>query len=152
MPSIAIGADGAAIDLKNQLVAFLQHSGLQVTDYSQTPAEADPMYPDVAWTVAQAIKAGRHARGILLCGTGIGMSIVANKVEGIRAAQCHDTYSAGRARKSNDAHIMTLGARVIGPELAKEIVAAWLAAEFEGGGSAPKVEKIRYYEQLNQRP
>ncbi|VTR41679.1 Ribose-5-phosphate isomerase B [Serratia fonticola] len=76
------------------------------------------------------------------------MSIVANKVPGIRAAQCHDTYSAQRARKSNDAQIITLGARVIGPELAKSIVEAWLSSEFEGGGSAPKVARIGYYEQV----
>lgn len=74
------------------------------------------------------------------------MAIVANKVPGIRAAQCHDTYSAERARKSNDAQIMTMGARVIGPELAKNIVDVWLASEFEGGRSAPKVDKISYYE------
>lgn len=74
------------------------------------------------------------------------MCIVANKVNGIRAAQCHDTYSAQRARKSNNAQVIALGARVIGPELAKEIIGAWLDAEFEGGGSAPKVEKIGYYE------
>ena len=101
----------------------------------------------VAHTVEVSIKEGKHKRGILICGTGIGMSIVANKVTGIRAAQCHDTYSAQRARKSNNAQIISLGARVIGPELAKEIVAAWLASEFEGGGSAPKVERIGYYEQ-----
>lgn len=76
------------------------------------------------------------------------MSIMANKVPGIRAAQCHDTYSAQRARKSNDAHIITLGARVIGPELAKAIVDAWLIAEFEGGGSTIKVAKIGNYEQI----
>ncbi|WP_273866469.1 RpiB/LacA/LacB family sugar-phosphate isomerase, partial [Serratia ureilytica] len=75
--------------------------------------------PDIAYRVAQAIREEKHRRGILLCGTGIGMSIVANKVPGIRAAQCHDTYSAQRARKSNDAQIITLGARVIGAELAK---------------------------------
>ena len=92
------------------------------------------------------MREGKHQRGILICGTGIGMAIVANKVPGIRAAQCHDTYSAERARKSNNAQVMTLGARVVGPELARSIVNSWLNSEFEGGGSLEKVEKISYYE------
>ena len=108
-------------------------------------------YPDIAFQVALAIKEGKYQRGILLCGTGIGMSIVANKVLGIRAAQCYDTYSAQRARKSNNAQIITFGARVTGPELAKAIIEAWLESEFAGGGSAPKVEKIGYYERLAGR-
>lgn len=149
MLPIAIGADDAAIELKNILVDYLQQAGFATTDYSVEMQQASGCaYPDIAWTVAQAIKTGRHQRGILVCGTGIGMSITANKVPGIRAAQCHDTYSAERARKSNDAQIITLGARVIGLELAKSIVAAWLKAEFEGGRSAPKIERIGYYEQL----
>lgn len=149
MLSIAIGADDAAIELKNILVNYLQQAGFATTDYSaDMQQESGCAYPDIAWTVAQAIKTGRHQRGILVCGTGIGMSITANKVPSIRAAQCHDTYSAERARKSNNAQIITLGARVIGLELAKSIVAAWLKAEFEGGRSAPKIERIGYYEQL----
>ena len=85
---------------------------------------------------------GKCESAVLICGTGIGMAITANKVKGIRAAQCHDTYSAERARKSNDAQIVTLGARVIGPELAKVIVHTFLAARFSGGPSAAKVERI----------
>lgn len=148
MLPIAIGADDAATELKNVIVACLQQHNIPVTDYAPENNGLQTSYPDIAFEVAQAIKGGKHQRGILLCGTGIGMSIVANKVPGIRAAQCHDTYSAQRARKSNDAQIITLGARVIGPELAKSIVEAWLASEFEGGGSAPKVAKIGYYEQV----
>ncbi|EMD1840210.1 MULTISPECIES: ribose 5-phosphate isomerase B [Raoultella] len=146
MLPIAIGADDAAIELKNLLITHLKQRGFAVTDYSLETGIEDACYPDIAYTVAHAIKAERHQRGILLCGTGIGMSIVANKVPGIRAAQCHDTYSAERARKSNDAQIMTLGARVVGPELAKSIVDSWLRSEFEAGRSAPKVEKINEYE------
>lgn len=148
MQPIAIGADDAAIELKNVIVAFLQQRDIAVTDYLPDSTAGQTSYPDIAFQVAQAIKEGKHQRGILLCGTGIGMSIVANKVPGIRAAQCHDTYSAQRARKSNDAQIITLGARVIGPELAKTIVETWLLSEFEGGGSAPKVARIGYYEQV----
>lgn len=149
MLPIAIGTDDAGIELKNTLVEYLLQAGINVVDYSDTTSnDSQCAYPDIAWRVAQAIKAGDHHRGILVCGTGIGMNITANKVPGIRAAQCHDCYSAERARKSNDAHIITLGARVIGFELAKSIVAVWLHAEFEGGRSLPKVEKISYYEQL----
>ncbi|MCA4824222.1 MAG: ribose 5-phosphate isomerase B [Serratia rubidaea] len=150
MLPIAIGADDAAIELKNVIVAYLQQRDIVVTDYTRDRGDDNGIYPDIAFQVAQAIRNERHQRGILLCGTGIGMSIVANKVPGIRAAQCHDTYSAQRARKSNDAQIITLGARVIGAELAKTIVDAWLASEFEGGGSAPKVAKISHYEQALQ--
>ncbi|WP_413723971.1 ribose 5-phosphate isomerase B [Sodalis sp. RH16] len=145
MLPIAIGADDAAIELKDVLVKFLQDRQIPVTDF--TGKSEGETYPDVAFQVASAIRDEKHQRGILLCGTGIGMSIVANKVPGVRAALCHDTYSAQRARKSNDAQIITLGARVIGPELAKSIIESWLGSEFEGGRSAPKVAKIDYYEQ-----
>ncbi|NDL62185.1 ribose 5-phosphate isomerase B [Acerihabitans arboris] len=147
MSSIAIGGDDAAVELKRVVSEFLQQQGYDVVDYSRSPGDGGNAYPDIAFLVAQAIKADKHDRGILICGTGIGMSIVANKVPGIRAALCHDTYSAQRARKSNNAQIITLGARVLGPELAKTIIGAWLAAEFEGGRSAPKVAKITHYEQ-----
>ncbi len=147
MKPIAIGADDAALELKNLIKRALQEKNLDISDYSNDAQVEKPLYPDIAWSVANAIKDGKHDRGILICGTGIGMSIVANKVPGIRAAQCHDTYSAERARKSNNAQIITLGARVIGPELARSIVNAWLASEFEGGGSTAKVDKINYYEQ-----
>ena len=144
--SIAIGADEAAFDLKETLKAHLKARGIEVQDYGSY--DRNPvLYPDVAVNVAEAIAQGKHPRGILMCGTGIGMAITANKVPGVRAACCHDTYSAQRARKSNDAQVLTMGARVIGPELAKTIVDAWLESEFEGGGSAPKVEKIIQYDE-----
>ncbi len=144
--SIAIGADEAAFDLKEILKAYLATKGIEVKDYGAY--DTNPvLYPDVAIKVAEAIAQGKHPRGILMCGTGIGMAITANKVPGVRAACCHDTYSAQRARKSNDAQVLTMGARVIGPELAKTIVDAWLESEFEGGGSAPKVEKIIQYDE-----
>lgn len=147
MTSIAIGADDAALELKNLIKQHLQEKNIDVSDYSNDAQNSNPLYPDIAWTLANAIKEGKHERGILVCGTGIGMAIVANKVPGIRAAQCHDTYSAERARKSNNAQVMTLGARVIGPELARSIVNSWLESEFEAGGSSAKVDKISYYEQ-----
>ncbi|SQI43083.1 Ribose-5-phosphate isomerase B [Leminorella richardii] len=151
MLPIAIGCDDAAIEMKNHIVAFLKQKGIEVVDYSCDQRSEPTIYPDIAVEVAQAVKAGKHQRGILVCGTGIGMSISANKVPGIRAAQCHDTYSAERARKSNNAQIISLGARVIGVELAKTIVNTWLESEFDGGNSAPKVDRISYYEQKLQQ-
>lgn len=150
MKAIAIGADDAAIELKNLIKRHLEEKQYQVSDYSHDEQNDRPIYPDVAFALANAIKDGRHDRGILFCGTGIGVAIVANKVPGVRAAQCHDTYSAERARKSNNAQVITLGSRVIGPELAKTIIDAWLVSEFQGGASAAKVEKIGYYEQQSQ--
>lgn len=138
---IAIGSDEAGFQLKETLKAFLADLGQEVTDYGCYSADAVD-YPDVAERVALAVAAGRHARGVLICGTGIGMAITANKVPGVRAAQAHDTYSAERARKSNDAQIVTLGARVVGPELAKTIVRVWLDAEF-AGESSPSIGKVR---------
>jgi ribose 5-phosphate isomerase B len=138
---VAIGCDEAAYDLKMILKSFLEKEGCTVEDFGCHDA-APVLYPDIAAAVAHAIRDGRHQRGVLLCGTGIGMAIAANKVPGIRAAQAHDVYSAERARKSNDAQIITLGARVIGPELAKTILHAWLGSEFQGGGSVAKVERI----------
>jgi len=150
MLTIAIGADDAATDLRNVVKSHLQAKGYEVVDFSRDIGDNALIYPDIAFNLASAVGDGIYPRGILLCGTGIGMAIVANKVPGVRAAQCHDTYSAERARKSNDAQIMTLGARVIGPELAKNIVDVWLASEFEGGRSVPKVDKISYYEKLGK--
>lgn len=147
LKTIAIGADDAATTLKAIIINHIRSKGLEVIDYSESKTRNENDYPDIAYDLANAIKSGLHDRGILLCGTGIGMSIVANKVNGIRCAQCHDTYSAQRARKSNNAQVISLGARVIGSELAKEIINEWLSSEFEGGGSAPKVEKITIYEQ-----
>jgi ribose 5-phosphate isomerase B len=143
--SIAIGADEAAFELKNKIADHLRSRGLPVEDYGVH--NTDPiLYPDIALTVAQAISGGKHDRGILLCGTGIGVCITANKVPGIRAATCHDAYSAERSRKSNDCQIMTMGARVVGDELAKQLVDIWLEADFQGGRSTAKVERIKEIE------
>jgi ribose 5-phosphate isomerase B len=143
---VAIGSDEAGYRLKGMLIELLAEEGLQVADFGCH--NEDPVdYPDIAQDVAHAVARGDHDRGILICGTGIGMSIAANKVPGVRAAQAHDAYSAERARKSNDAQILALGARVIGPELAKSIVRTWLRAEFAGGGSIRKVNKIKAAEE-----
>lgn len=140
-PHIAIGADEAGFALKSVIIDHLRKSGMEVEDFGVH--NTDPsLYPDIALTVAQAVADGKFPRGILICGTGIGVCITANKVPGIRAAVCHDSYSAQRARKSNDCQIMTLGARVVGEELAKNLVDIWLDSEFEPARSAEKVERI----------
>ena len=143
---IAIGCDEAAYSLKVEIMKHLQSKNIEVVDFG---AEAGDivLYPDVAVKVAEAVAKGEFERGILVCGTGIGMAITANKVPGIRAAVCHDPFSAERARKSNDAQIMCMGERVIGVELAKYLVDIWLNCDFAGGGSAPKVDRIMEYEQ-----
>jgi ribose 5-phosphate isomerase B len=142
---LAIGCDEAACDLKTLLKAHLVAHGFEVTDFG-THDHAPVLYPDIAFAVAQGVAQGDFERAVLLCGTGIGMAISANKVPGIRAAQCHDTYSAERARRSNDAQIITIGARVVGPELAKAIVDSFIKASFDGGRSLPKIERIAAFE------
>jgi len=154
-PPILLGADDAGLGLLDVIADDLRSLGRAVETFRPddeidgSPAAADEVdYPDVAERVAIAIREGRSDRGILICGTGIGMAIAANKVPGVRAAQAHDVYSAERARKSNNAQILTLGARVIGPESAKTVVRAWLDSEFAGGASTRKVEKL---ERLDER-
>lgn len=146
-PRLAIGADDAGFGLKGIIEEYLDELGVPYDDLGVDDPSAgsgsEPVdYPDVAQAVAYGIRDGRYDRGILICGTGIGMSITANKVPGVRAAQAHDIYSAERARKSNDAQVLAMGARVIGPELAKSVVKAWLGAEFGGGASTRKVAKV----------
>ena len=142
---IAVAGDSAGVSLAKILVTYLQdRAGVEVADLSASPTgEAGEYYANIAERVAQAILAGRYDRGILICGTGIGVAMSANKVPGIRAAQTHDTFSAERAARSNNAHIITLGSRVVGPELAKTIVNTWLACEFDPAGpSAGNVAAI----------
>ncbi|NHT74580.1 RpiB/LacA/LacB family sugar-phosphate isomerase [Ferranicluibacter rubi] len=136
---IAIGADSAGKPLLDVIAKHLAtRNDIEVTDLSQ-----QGFYADLSQKLAQTIVDGENERGILFCGTGIGVSISANKVPGIRAALTHDTYSAERAAKSNNAQIITMGARVIGPELAKAIVDTWLASEFDpSGSSADNVKAI----------
>jgi ribose 5-phosphate isomerase B len=133
--------------LKEELKKYLVSLGHEVTDCGC--AGPDPVdYPDIAVATVSVIKKGACERGILICGTGIGMAMAANKVKGIRAAQCHDAYSAERAAKSNDAQIITLGALIVGRELAKVIVRTWLESFFTGGPSQKKIEKIMAIEHL----
>ncbi|HUN06547.1 MAG TPA: ribose 5-phosphate isomerase B [Aggregatilineales bacterium] len=138
---IALGCDEAGLPMMDMIRDYLKQKQIEVQDFGVH--SVDPVdYPDIALVASEAVASGECERGILVCGTGIGMSITANKVPGVRAALCHDTYSAERARKSNDAQVLCMGARVIGPELAKSILDHWLDSEFAGGRSAPKVAKM----------
>jgi ribose 5-phosphate isomerase B len=143
--AIAVGSDDAGFPLKEELKRYLVDQGYEVVDFGcATPDPVD--YPDVAKAVAEAVARGEHDRALLVCGTGIGMAITANKVPGVFAAVGHDPYSAARARMSNDAQVITMGSRVIAPELAKTVLRIWLDAEFAGGASARKVAKVREIE------
>lgn len=137
---IAIGSDHNGYELKEAIKTFVEELGHSVTDYGcHQCAETD--YPDVAQEVGKNIQKGKHDRGILICGTGIGVAITACKLKGIRAALAHDVYSAERAQLSNNAQIITMGAQIIGIEAAKKNVKAYLDVEWEGG-SQRKVDKI----------
>jgi len=128
---IAIGSDHAGYWLKEELARFLKEQGLEFKDFGTFSVDRMD-YPDTGLLVAGAVARGEFERGILVCGTGIGMSIVANKVPGIRAALCGDLYTAEVSRTHNDSNVLTLGERVIGPGMAVEIVRTWLFTEFSG--------------------
>ena len=145
---IAIGSDHLGLELKNMIRDFLRDKEIEVKDFG-TMSKEPIDYPDIAEKVAKAVAREDYERGILICGTGIGMAIAANKVRGIRAAVCHDLYSAERSRKSNNAQIMAIGALIIGSELAKKLVEVWLNSEFQGGRSERKVKKIMEIETEN---
>jgi ribose 5-phosphate isomerase B len=140
MPAIAVGADEVGAALKEHLARYMADHGYEVADFGNGDGED---YPDVAARVAEAVAAGTHDRALLVCGTGLGMAITANKVPGVRAVTAHDPYSAERARKSNDAQVLAMGARVIAPQAAEKVLDHWLASEFEGGGSTVKVDKMK---------
>lgn len=139
---ILIGSDANGFLLKEDIKAYLTGLGYEVIDVGCDSPDDETDYPDIAQAVAERIRGGETDRGLLICGTGLGMAIAANKVPGVRAATCHDPYSAERARKSNNAQIMTMGAQIVAPTLARVLVDHWLASEFQAGRSARKVQKI----------
>ncbi|HDS8142264.1 bifunctional allose-6-phosphate isomerase/ribose-5-phosphate isomerase RpiB [Klebsiella michiganensis] len=147
MKRIAFGCDHVGIILKDDILAHLRQRGIDVVDKGAWSTERTD-YPRYASAVAQAVSAGEVDGGILICGTGVGISIAANKHPGIRAVVCSEPYSAQLSRQHNDTNILAFGARVIGLELAKMIVDAWLAAEFEGGRHQGRVDAIGAIEQL----
>lgn len=143
---IAISADHAGFRLKDELIQFIESLGHEVTDYGCNCADSVD-YPDYALEVCQKVVAGEADRGILICGTGIGMTIAANKVPGIRCALVHDLFSAKATREHNDSNVLAMGERVIGPGVAQEIVSIWLGTEFsKGERHQNRVNKVKALE------
>ena len=141
---VAIGADHGGFALKNIIAPFLESKGFEVLDFGAYGPEASDDYPDFSKTVAEAILQGKAERGILVCGSGVGASVAANKFPGIRSAVCHDTYSAHQGVEDDDMNVLSLGERVIGPELAKEIVLRFLSARFSGAERhVRRLEKVK---------
>lgn len=143
---LVVGSDHAGYTMKEYLKDFLYQEGWVVEDRGTTSLKRVD-YPCFAREVAQAVSSGKFERGILICGTGIGMSITANKVPGIRAALCHDPVSARLSRNHNDANILALGERIIGQEVAQEIVRVWLKAPFFGGRHQERIFMLEKWEQ-----
>lgn len=138
---IAIGSDHAGYELKRHIIEHLMRKGFEVKDFG-TFSDERCDYPVFGYKVAKAVAGGEYERGILICGTGVGISLSANKVKGIRAVVCSEPYSARLSRQHNDTNILAMGARVVGPELAKMIVDCWLEAEFEGGRHQNRIDMI----------
>ncbi|HVV02266.1 MAG TPA: RpiB/LacA/LacB family sugar-phosphate isomerase [Verrucomicrobiae bacterium] len=142
---VAVDCDDAGLPLKKVVLDHLRSLGVDAVDLDHAGSKRVD-YPDIGHHLARRVAQKEFERGILICGTGLGMAMVANKVEGVFAGTCHDAYSAERLSKSNNAQVLTMGARVIGPELAKNVVSAWINSHFEGGRSQPKVERMRELE------
>ena len=142
---LAIGSDHGGFRLKEAIKTYLLAHDYEVTDFG-TEGEDSCDYPDFALPVAEAVAKGEYDRGILICGTGIGIGIVANKIKGVRAALCHDTFSAEACRNHNDANILTMGERIVGEGLALKIVETFLNSDFEGGRHQRRVDKIKALE------
>ncbi|MGE5632607.1 MAG: ribose 5-phosphate isomerase B [Caulobacteraceae bacterium] len=143
---IALGSDHGGFMLKNEIKKFLEQKGIEFEDLGCFTTEAVD-YPDIGQAVGEAVAGGAFDKGIICCGTGIGISISANKVPGIRAALCGDCFSAKASREHNDANVLALGERVIGVELAKMIVEIWLNTDFQGGRHGRRVDKIAKIEE-----
>jgi ribose 5-phosphate isomerase B len=139
--TIIIGSDHAAYQMKETIKSYLESEGFTIEDAGALGTDSVD-YPDFGIKVASTISSGKHKRGILMCGTGLGMSMVANRFPGVRAALCDDIFSAVMSRRHNDANILVLGGRVIGDVLAKEVVKAWLKTEFEGGRHKNRLDQF----------
>ncbi len=145
---IVIGNDHAAVEMKNEIKAYLESKGIEVLNVG-TDTSDSVNYPEYGEKVGRAVVGGEADRGIAICGTGVGISIACNKVKGVRAVCCSEPYSAKLSRMHNDSNVLCFGARVIGPELAKMIVDEWIATEFEGGRHKKRVDMISAIEARN---
>ena len=142
---VAIASDHGGINIRKEIISLMDEMDIEYVDLGcECSTSVD--YPDYALPVAEMVAKGEVERGILICGTGIGMSIAANKVKGIRCALVHDTFSAKATREHNDTNILAMGERVIGPGLARDIVKVWLKTPFEAGRHENRVNKIKQYE------
>ncbi len=144
---IAIGCDHAGVELKGKIRSLLETAGITVQDFG-TNNSTSVDYPDFGAKVSSMVSKNEAARGILICGTGIGMSIVANKFKGVRAALCHDTYTARMSRLHNDSNILVIGSRIVSPDIIEDIVNEWLKTDFEGGRHTKRLQKITEIEDL----
>jgi ribose 5-phosphate isomerase B len=142
---VAIASDHGGINIRKEIAALMTEMGIEFEDFG-CECETSVDYPDYALPVAQKVANGEFDRGILICGTGIGMSIAANKVKGIRCALVHDTFSARATREHNNSNMLAMGERVIGAGLARDIAQIWLTTEFQGGRHENRVNKITSYE------
>ena len=143
---IVIGCDHAGLELKLELISLLNEMGVECVDYG-TDGLQSVDYPDFGELVSDAVSSGRAERGILICGTGVGMSMVANKFPSVRASLCNDLFTAKMSRMHNDANILVIGGRIVGKDLAKEIVRTWFSTPFEGGRHSRRLDKIRQIEE-----
>ena len=149
MDKIAVASDHAGYDLKKNIAEFLKELGYEVDDMG--PENSDLVdYPDYGISLAQAVVEEKVLRGIVICGTGIGMSIVVNRFPGIRGTLCSDVYTAKLCREHNDSNILIMGGRVVGKGLAKEIVKTWLNTSFEGGRHQKRLDKITQFDETNK--
>ena len=147
---IAIGSDHGGFSLKDEIMTHLKEKNIEFDDFGCFSKDSVD-YPDIGQAVGEAVATGKYDKGIICCGTGIGISISANKVPGVRAALCGDCFSAKASREHNDANVLALGERVIGSGLAKMIVDIWLSSEFRGGRHGTRVEKIAGIEEKYMR-
>ncbi|MBM4145275.1 MAG: ribose 5-phosphate isomerase B [Nitrospira sp.] len=143
--TIAIGCDHAGVDLKKDILSLLHDLRIECIDYGTNSSESVD-YPDFGEKVSEAVSSGTIERGILICGTGIGMSIVANKFPGVRASLCNELFTAKMSRLHNDANILVIGGRIVGKDLAKEIVKTWVSTPFEGERHCRRLDKISHIE------
>lgn len=152
METVVIGCDNAAVEFKNGIKEYVEALGYATEDVGVASTEDQTYYPEIAAKLCKRIiESGYRKQGILICGTGIGMAITANKHRGIRAAVCHDIYSTQRSKLSNNGNVMCMGARVIGLENAKVLVQEWLSLHFKDGSSTPKVEAIDTVESVTMK-
>ncbi|MEA3485343.1 MAG: ribose 5-phosphate isomerase B [Candidatus Aerophobetes bacterium] len=144
---IAIGADHAGYELKEEIKNFLKEKGVECQDFGAYEANSTDDYPEIGIKVAEVVSRGKFERGILICGTGLGMCLAANKVPGVRATPCYGTFAARLSRQHNDSNILTLGARLTGIDLVREIVEEWLRTGFQGGRHKRRLGKIKKIEE-----